>query len=270
MKTLANHTLIYDEDCPLCQAYTSTFVKTGMLDSDGRKSYSVTVTKAPEYLDIERAKNEIALVDTDRRIVTYGIDSLLTVIGHSFPLIKKIGFLSPVHYLLKKLYSFISYNRKVIIPARVSETTAGCEPAFNYRYRIAYILTATLLTSLILYTYSRHVPMPQGGYVREFLLAAGQIVFQLIFMMKQGRERAVNYIGNLMTVSFCGSLLLLPILIINKFAQLPNDVFLGWFLVVATLMFIEHRRRVKLLAMPGILTYSWILYRFLFLILLFL
>lgn len=269
MKTLANHTLIYDEDCPLCQAYTSTFVKTGMLDSDGRKSYSAAVHNAPQFLDIERAKNEIALVDNARKTVTYGIDSLLTVIGHSFPLIKKIGYLSPIHYLLKKLYSFISYNRKVIIPARISETAAGCEPAFNYRYRIAYILITTLLTSLILHRYSQHSPMLQGGYFREFFLTAGQIVFQSMFVVKLGSKRAVNYIGNLMTVSFAGSLLLLPLLITNKFAQLPNDVFPGWFLFVAALMFLEHRRRVKLLAMPGLLTYSWILYRFLFLILLF-
>ncbi len=32
MKTLENQTLLYDEDCPLCQAYTSAFVKTGILD----------------------------------------------------------------------------------------------------------------------------------------------------------------------------------------------------------------------------------------------
>jgi len=40
MKTLENQTLLYDEDCPLCQAYTSAFVKTGILDENGKKPFT--------------------------------------------------------------------------------------------------------------------------------------------------------------------------------------------------------------------------------------
>jgi predicted DCC family thiol-disulfide oxidoreductase YuxK len=40
MKTLENHTLLYDEDCSLCKVYTTGFIKTGMLDQNGRQAYS--------------------------------------------------------------------------------------------------------------------------------------------------------------------------------------------------------------------------------------
>ena len=60
MKTLANHTLLYDEDCPMCNIYTAGFIKTKMLDSAGRKPL-IAINESEEiYIDIERAKNEIA------------------------------------------------------------------------------------------------------------------------------------------------------------------------------------------------------------------
>ena len=103
MKTLENHTLLYDEDCPLCQVYTSGFIRTGMLDQNGRQAYTAMTYDAQNFIDIERASNEIALVDNENKTVTYGIESLLKVLGVRFPFIEKTGHLTPVKYLLKKL-----------------------------------------------------------------------------------------------------------------------------------------------------------------------
>ena len=124
MKTLEQQTLLYDKDCPLCQVYTSGFIKTGMLDKNGRKPFSTISTEEQTYIDINRASNEIALVDTKNKTVIYGIDSLLKVLGYRFPIIEKIGHTKPVKFLLKKLYSFISYNRKVIIPSPENKSKA--------------------------------------------------------------------------------------------------------------------------------------------------
>jgi len=77
MKTLTNQTLLYDDDCPLCKAYTSGFIATGMLDKNGRKSYSELTYEERSFVYTHRACNEIALVDNNNKTVTYGIDSLL-------------------------------------------------------------------------------------------------------------------------------------------------------------------------------------------------
>ncbi len=37
MKTLRNHTLIYDKECPMCNLYSKGFIQSGMLDENGRK-----------------------------------------------------------------------------------------------------------------------------------------------------------------------------------------------------------------------------------------
>ncbi|WP_250629613.1 DUF393 domain-containing protein [Aureibaculum algae] len=263
MATLKNYTLLYDDDCPLCKTYTSAFIKTKMLDKNGRQVYSSKSQMEFDYIDLEKAKNQIALINHDDKTVLYGIDSLLKVIGYSFPFVEKIGQISPIKWFLKKLYSFISYNRKVIIPIKKQDFQCmSCEPEFNIKYRIIYILFASLITSLVLYQYSEQLSfLPDSTIGRETVLAIGQIVFQSVFLLKITRNDLLNYIGNLMTVSLMGSLLLMPIIVINHFIMLPTLILLSWFGLTALLMFKEHYRRVNLLNLPTYLSYTWVLYR---------
>lgn len=265
MRTLEHQTLLYDEDCPLCSLYTTGFVKSGMLDQNGRKSYCKLSEEEQRFVDLERAPNEIALIDNKTKTVTYGVDSLLKVIGHSFPWIEKIGTAKPVHFILKKLYSFVSYNRKVIIPGAVKEENKlQCSPDFNYKYRFIFIGFALTITTFVLYGYSNLISiLPKTNIWREVALAFGQIVFQSLFILKLDQKTIVNYAGNLMTVSLMGSLILLPILILNQFINIPETVILGWFGMTVFVMFTEHFRRIKILKLPQYLCYTWILYRIL-------
>lgn len=265
MKTLENQTLLYDEDCPLCSLYTTGFVKSGMLDENGRKSYCQLSAEEQNFIDLKRATNEIALVDNKTKTVTYGIDSLIKVVGFSFPVIEKIATIKPVHYFLRKMYSFVSYNRKVIIPGNVSEENKlQCIPDFNYKYRFLFIAFALTITSFVLFGYSDLIPvLPKTNIFREVALAFGQIIFQSLFLFKFDKRTIMNYAGNLMTISLMGSLILLPILILNQFINIPEIVVLGWFGVTVLIMFTEHFRRIKILKLPFYLSYTWILYRIL-------
>lgn len=268
MKSLQNHTLIYDKDCPLCAAYTSGFVKTGMMDANGRKPFSELSEYDNRIIDSKRACNEIALINNNNQSVIYGIDSLLTIIGNSFPILQKAGNIKPVKFILKKLYSFISYNRKVIIPAgQKVNNEIQCIPDFNYKYRIAYIIFGILATAIVLYRYSEIITiLPKGTFQRELLLATGQIAFQYCFMFKQNRQTIITYFGNLVTVSVFGSLLLLPALFINSFITIETIPVLVWFGITAGIMFFEHYRRVTLLRLPHYLCLTWVAYRVLALI----
>jgi hypothetical protein len=269
MKTLEDQTLLYDEDCPLCSLYTTGFVKSGMLDENGRKSYCQLSDEEQSFVDLKRAPNEIALINNKTKTVTYGVDSLIKVIGFSFPLIEKIATLKPIHFILKKLYSFVSYNRKVIIPGTVKEENKlQCVPDFSYKYRFLFIGFAVTLTSYILFGYADLIAnLPKSNIAREIILAFGQIVFQSLFLLKFDKKTILNYAGNVMTVSLLGALILVPILILSKFIQLPEMIILGWFGVTVFIMFAEHFRRVKILKLPFYLSYTWILYRILALLL---
>lgn len=266
MKTLNNQTLLYDEDCPMCNIYTSGFIKAKMLDSKGRKSFANITIEEQNYIDLDKAKNEIALFDTKNKTTLYGIDSLLKIIGYSFPWMEKTGNLKPINYFLKKLYKFISYNRKVIAPSKI-KNTIQCIPDFNVKYRTLYIHFATIFTAVILFQYSNLITLlPKATFVRELYLAVGQIVFQFIFIQKLSKQKQLNYIGNLVTVSVMGSLFLLPILFLNQFIVLNEYVILAWFGLTVNLMILEHYRRTSILELPKFLTLTWILYRIIALI----
>jgi len=263
MKTLQDNIILYDEDCPLCQVYTSGFLKTKMLDKNGRKPFHKISKDEEKFIDINKASDEIALVDTKTKKVTYGIDSLLKVLGYSFPWIEKIGQLKPMHYGLKKLYSFISYNRKVIIPSVLKPRhKLQCIPSFNIKYRILYILFTVLITTIVLFNFSKSISfLPQSSMGRETILAFGQILFQSFFLINHSKKDRLNYIGNLMTVSLMGSIILLPSLIINNYINISETILMLWFSITVIIMFFEHFRRVNLLKLPKHLTFTWLVYR---------
>ena len=58
-----------------------------------------------------------------------------------------------------------------------------------------------------------------------------------------------------------GSLVLLPVLLLNHFMLVNEYIILGWFGLTVNLMILEHYRRTKILELPKYLTITWILYR---------
>ncbi|HCZ36551.1 MAG TPA: DUF393 domain-containing protein [Cytophagales bacterium] len=256
MKTLHNHVILYDADCPMCNLYTKAFVKTGMLDTNGRIPFSPT--ELPPQVDVKRACDEIALVNCATHEVTYGIDSLFKILAHRFTFLNPLFKLSIFRTTLSQLYAFISFNRKVIVPA--TQTESSCTPSFNFSYRIAYLIFSWVLTSLILTSFATHLPIPATSFGREFLICGGQLLFQGSVVWFTNRNRVFDYIGNMMTVSLIGGLLLLPMLAIHSLQAIPSFAFLVWFAIVVTLMLFMHMHRVKLLQASGWLTLTWIGY----------
>jgi predicted DCC family thiol-disulfide oxidoreductase YuxK len=262
MKTLENHILIYDRDCPICKLYTGAFIKTNMLDPNGRTDYCSIDSSTFPNLDMARAKDEIALVNTRTGNVTYGIDSLFKILATRFPVLKYI-FMSGVFRLaMNKLYSFVSFNRKVIAPGEDFESPTSCTPSFNLRYRWAYIMLSWIFTSVVLSQYAMRLSslVPPTNFFREWLICGGQIIFQSIAISLIREDRIVHYLGNMMTVSNIGALLLLPALLIpNNFLQ--PEVYVAFFGVVVFIMLLEHYRRTKILGLTVWASVSWVAYR---------
>ncbi len=263
MKTLRNHIILYDEECPLCKVYTRGFVKAGMLDNDARQPYQQVPAACCPLVDRQRAANEIALVNTETGEVSYGIDSLFSVIGHSFPVFAPLFRWKPFRWLARKSYAFISYNRRVIIPADTRRQSNSVQPQFRLSYRIAYLVVAWLTTSIILSRYSHSLAplLHPGAWYREWLVCAGQIPFQALVLHYIDRTKTWQYLGNMMTISLVGALLLIPLQAIGNLLHAPAAFFAGSFLLVAALMLLEHIRRCRLLQIDGKLSFSWVLYR---------
>ena len=78
---MSNKIIIYDDNCPLCSAYTNAFVKTGFIDKEGRRDFSTISPELLKKIDLHKSVNEIPLVDIKSNQVWYGIDALLEVLG---------------------------------------------------------------------------------------------------------------------------------------------------------------------------------------------
>lgn len=243
MKTLKNQTLLYDEDCPLCRVYTSGFIKARMLDENGKKPYCQLSDEEQNFIDVKRASNEIALVDNQNKTVIYGIDSLLKVIGFSFPWMEKIGNLKPIKYFLKKLYSFISYNRKVIIPSKIKkEIKLQCVPHFNFKYRILYILFAVITSSFLINKFNTSFI-----FSKIILFTAVLLLIQSMLLFKFSKEIVLNYLGNFATSILFGSLLLLPIIMLKSFLNLPEIINQIYFYIIISITIIDILRRIQII-----------------------
>jgi hypothetical protein len=255
---------------PHCSIYTKAFVNTGLLGQSGRASYQETPEAACPLVDRQRAVNEIALVNQTTGEVTYGIQSLFKVFGVAVPFLQPLFGFKPFVWLASKAYAFISYNRRVIIPATSEQYTY--QPIFKLKYRVAYLLFTWMLTACILtkYVHLMYGLLPVGTGYREYLVCGGQIFFQGFIVSLIAQTKKWAYLGNMMTISFAGALLLLPGLLIAAFVSLHPLFYVCYFMGVAGLMFLEHIRRTKLLQLGWVLTISWACYRLLVLLLIFL
>jgi hypothetical protein len=269
MKTLENHMVLFDAECPMCKAYTKTFVKTGMLDAGGRAAYQTEMDNVCPLIDKQRAVNEIALVNLKNGEVTYGVQSLFKIIGNACPIFRPLFSFAPFVWLMSKIYGFISYNRRVIIPAGKTGDGYIYQPSFKIQYRIAYLLFTWVCTGVILTRYAQLLAeaVPLGGPWREYFICGGQIIFQGIIVSTFAEEKLWAYLGNMMIISFAGSLLLLLPLTMSHWFNMPPLFYIACFMVVAGLMLLEHIRRTKLLNLGWVLTITWVLYRVMLLVL---
>jgi len=261
MKTLAGYTILYDAECPMCNLYSRAFVAAGMLDEQGRTPYQQMPEAACPLVDRQRAVNEIALVNTQTGEVYYGIRSLFKIIGNAMPVFKPLFGFTPFIWLMSKVYAFISYNRRVIIPAKADDS--AIQPTFKLRYRLAYLLFTSISVGFILTHYAGLLKgiIPIGNPYREFMICSGQVLFQALVISLYRPAKRWEYLGNMMTISFAGALLLLPVLLLAKLIAIPALVCMLYFLLIAGLMFLEHIRRTKLLSLGWLLTITWVAYR---------
>ncbi|MDB5120716.1 MAG: hypothetical protein JWN56_1934 [Sphingobacteriales bacterium] len=268
METLKNHLILFDAECPMCRMYTKAFVNTGLLEVNGRAAYQDFQEQTCPMLDRQRAANEIALVNQETGEVSYGIESLFKVFAVAIPAFKFLFDFKPFVWLMTKVYAFIAYNRRVIIPPPLTSDPFQLQPTFKLNYRIAYLIFTWVIIAYILSGYAKLLDglLPPNHAYREYLICSGQIFFQGIVIQFIDKRKRWDYLGNIMTISFAGALLLFPVLLITNWINLHPLFYAAWFMMVAGFMFLEHIRRSKLLKLGWTLTASWVIYRIVVLI----
>jgi hypothetical protein len=264
------YNLLIDEDCPMCRVYGKYLANKKDVNLT---SYQVEKKNANPHVDFETAKNRIALVASDGQNHTtyYGVDAMLIAFRNSFPRLVSLFKKEMPYRLMSYFYNFISLNRKVIAPARPRHDYM-CIPDFDLNYRLAYIVLTALFTSFILNVYCGNIFEVMGlapSMVRELIICFGQILWQSIVFRKWDREYKMEYLGNMMTVSMIGGLLLVPMILLRMVFEFSVWVELAYFFVVVNIMLLEHMRRCSILLLGWMPSISWVIYRVVVMIILF-
>ncbi len=259
--------LLYDEDCPLCRWYTGVFVKYGILEASGRISYNQYVVLHPNEIDTTIAQTKIACINHQTNQVLYGIDGLVAILGNRFKMIQILENFKPINWLLKLLYLFISYNRRIVAPVPKRNMECNCEPAKSVLWRIIFISMMSFLTYLIVHWYFTNF---LAAYlvmnpVNDILLLLAQILVQWIAFITFRQTNSYDYLGHLVFTSFLGALVLLFFgmgITLLSFTGIQID-FLAvvCYGITVAFMFFEHKKRVALKEWSWKLSLSWILFR---------
>ncbi len=224
---LKNNVIIYDHECPMCVAYTGAFVKFELLDKNGRYKYA----DLPEFpthqlIDKDRARHEIALLDTEKQEVRYGLESLFYILENRFPALNLLFRQQWFLLIIKQLYYFISYNRKIIAPS-LYQTEKSCNPDFNLKYRALYILVMLYVVGGFAIYFNQ--------FASFWVYWVAQVIFGLVSpAFKDNHEKTITYLGHQITILLIGSLLLLPsiifpnLLFYNLIASLLVMIREGW------------------------------------------
>jgi hypothetical protein len=269
MKPIQNHKLLVDVDCPMCRLYANAFEAHGIIAPDTCSAYQTTNSELTSKIDMERAKNEIAFINTNTGTTIYGFDAIRFILLNWLPQLKVALNNSFVDFMGRKLYKFISMNRKVIAPSKIKiDHERHCIPNTNLTYRWIYIVIIALFSSVIINKYSvklNEIIGQKSNLTRELIMCFGQIVWQYVFLKQLIKAKMIDYLGNMITVSMIGTLLLLPMLLLGGIFDLNGYCYIIYFMLVVGIMLIEHMRRCKILEIGYWPTISWLLYRMIFL-----
>lgn len=237
-------TLIYDNECPLCVAYTGAFVKTGLLEKEGRKNFNEVDPDLLQKTDQQKCNNEIPLIDDENGKVWYGIDALLEILGDKFPLIKRIGNAGPVNWFLKKIYNLVSYNRKVIVAQKANGY--DCSPDFHTRYRILFLAAGLIFNSILfaLFYPLFNKSIFSNAAFEQFQIAHFSFVsLNICIAIALGKKKGLEYLGQVNMLAMSCMLLLLPL---NLAAGILGNGLINFAMgFILLLIMREYVRRMK-------------------------
>ncbi len=137
---------------------------------------------------------------------------------------------------------------------------------------ILKILSSILCIIITAFTLSQYAKLIQHllsinyNWLFELRMILGMLLFQLIFIYKTNKSTLFNYCSKMLLTSLIGSLLLWPLLFINKYYIIDDVVNVFYFFSVVSIMFFIHKSIVTKMKLPSYLSYTYILYRFIILL----
>lgn len=255
MKDIAQKIIIYDNHCPLCNWYTEEFINHGLLSQNGRVPFEQLTDELTKQLDMQRSRHEIPLIDLKDGKTLYGLDSLIYLLSQRFRFIHKLMSQNPIYYFFKGVYAIISYNRRIISGADKCDDQCNCEPDFNLKFRLLFVLLGFIIASYVSVLFGETLAtfLPSdyqfmAGIRMLLITSTGWLLSAGVSYFFLEERTWMDYLGHLATIMLIGVLLFIPWMLFSKILAgvYPITLLVGM-LVSLVFMGIQHAKRVKVL-----------------------
>ncbi len=137
------------------------------------------------------------------------------------------------------------------------------------RFKLTLIFVCIVATAFTLSQYAnlvQHLLSVKYNWLFELLMVIGMVLFQWVFISKKSRDILMDYFLKMLQVSLIGSVLLWPLLFMNRYYNFADATNIVYFFCVVTIMFFIHKNIVTKMKLPFYLSYTYILYRFIILL----
>lgn len=240
--------------------------KCGLLEGQNRISFSeLSQSQFANHLDFHKAKHEIPLVDLNGGKTLYGLEALIFILSQKLPIIDKIFTIRVIRSFFLALYNVVSYNRRIIIPAKPTVTGFDCTPDFSLFYRLVFLTISIIGSVLVTYMFGQSLNqgmnISNGGMQMLAIAGTGwilQILAVLILPVPFLPRKRIDYIGHLGVIMLIGVLVLLPGICLNRFTGNQYAVITMLSVLISSgMMSWQHFSRIRHLGLHQLWTVGW-------------
>ncbi|HWM92659.1 MAG TPA: DCC1-like thiol-disulfide oxidoreductase family protein [Thermoanaerobaculia bacterium] len=258
--------LVYDGDCPMCEAASALLVRAGLLPEERRRPFQSFEGEMADRLLAAGMQNEMAVIDPSGKIRT-GIPGILGLLRET-----RAGWVARLldrpwlHPVLTAGYHLVAYNRRTIAPPRRGPAFAcACDPEYRPRWLLALIILllafAVGMTTLFgaVVAAETGLASPIQGAIRMLFAAGSGWVLLVLAALALQRETRLPFLGHLGMVMAGGLLVLVPSMLLAPL--LDGRWMAGVFLLSVTASFLlmlrSLRRRLVYLELSPVWLAGW-------------
>lgn len=264
MKTLEHKLIVYDSSCRVCTSLRSIILLITSIPAGKTIAYRALPADLQKKVDLNRFRNEMALIDTTEDTTLYGAEGVMIIFNACWSWFRILMRFSVFRFLFRHFYKTIAFNRYVIAPPDVL-ISCDCYPEINVRYRTGYVAVciagAVFITALFGASLSDLYDTPSVTGAGHMLLIAGTgWLFQLFIAFFTGGRQFVDYAGHWATIMFAGVLPLLISILTLPLIDAPSVVLPCISVGISfPLMLYMHIRRSQFIGISQWLTVAWVI-----------
>lgn len=213
--------LVYDGDCPLCQAASAAFVRLRLVRGEDRRPFQEFQGEIRERLLDAGIHNEMAVLDPASGGIRSGFPGFLWLLHETWlaplarlldrPLFRGVG---------DRVYHMVSYNRRILTPPK-SGITCACDPDPQPGYQVTLIVLllafALVMTALFgaAVAAGTGLTVPARGAFQMVVAAGSGWVLLFLAALTLPSEVRLPFLGHLGMVMAAGLLVLVPSMLLS-------------------------------------------------------